>query len=506
MGGEGVEAKLAAALMAKTFLAYRALDKKLWTAAKNKLDSMEQTPIVKGAKVFVNTELWINRAMHGFRKDLELKEEDFGLPEAMEQGVFFGRMGVPEEKDLKMLKKHASGELIKKISDRRVLGKPVEKDGHILVVGGAGSGKSACIAIPTLKYFWPGRFVAVDIKGELAEKSGRDAVVFNPLNPDTEGYDPFYLARKSQNYVSHIRDIALALVPTLPNAKEPFWTQAAQSILTGHLLFAFKNGGTFLDAIQVIQKVSPQKLVETAGKDDEAVMHVGQAFGMPEQTLSSIMAQIKNVTAPLATDMDIINAFSKRDILTPDILEQGKDIFLQIPEYRIKAWGGLITLILQQFLSHFERREEGNDTPILFLLDEFPRFGKLEGILDGLATLRSKKITICIIIQSLAQLDAIYGQNERKVIADNCGYKAVLRATDADTQRYFSQLVGTEMVQQETVSTHRELGMTMMGGVSTTMVEKPLIRPEEFAYLDKELVAFFPTGSSKIEKVGYYQM
>jgi hypothetical protein len=48
--------------------------------------------------------------------------------------------------------------------------------------------------------------------------------------------------------------------------------------------------------------------------------------------------------------------------------------------------------------------------------------------------------------------------------------------------------------------------MTMMGGVSTTMVEKPLIRPEEFAYLDKELVAFFPTGSSKIEKVGYYQM
>src|SRR5512138_2098341 len=122
------------------------------------------------------------------------------------------------------------------------------------------------------------------------------------------------------------------------------------------------------------------------------------------------------------------------------------------------------------FLNHFERRHESNDTPILFLLDEFARFGKLEGIVHGLATLRSKKITICILIQSLAQLDATYGQEQRKIIADNCGYKAILRATDADTQRYFSQLVGTELQKQKSYTSSGFI----QGSVTTSYAERSI--------------------------------
>lgn len=48
------------------------------------------------------------------------------------------------------------------------VGKPQDCDGHILVVGGAGSGKSSCIAIPTLET-WKGTIFAIDIKGELAK-------------------------------------------------------------------------------------------------------------------------------------------------------------------------------------------------------------------------------------------------------------------------------------------------------------------------------------------------
>lgn len=48
------------------------------------------------------------------------------------------------------------------------IGKPQERDGHVLVVGGAGSGKSSCIAIPTLAT-WSGTIFAIDIKGELSE-------------------------------------------------------------------------------------------------------------------------------------------------------------------------------------------------------------------------------------------------------------------------------------------------------------------------------------------------
>ena len=146
---------------------------------------------------------------------------------------------------------------------------------------------------------------------------------------------------------------------------------------------------------------------------------------------------------PFVTDNNLIHALSRPKNITPDDLEFGADVFICIPEHLLRQWKNLLTLIVSQFLRHFEKRPNMTANPILFLLDEFPRLGKIEEITDGLATLRSKKITICPIIQSLAQLDMIYGAVARRVIVDNCAYKAVLNTTDADSQEYLSKLVGT---------------------------------------------------------------
>jgi len=134
-------------------------------------------------------------------------------------------------------------------------------------------------------------------------------------------------------------------------------------------------------------------------------------------------------------------------------LEDGIDVFLSIPEDKLEQWKPLLTLITNQFLKHFERRPEQTAKPILFLLDEFPRLGKIENIMTALTTLRSKKITIALIIQSLAQLDYLYGRDCRRVILDNCAYKAILGASDAEAQEYFSRLVGTHNVIQQSIST-----------------------------------------------------
>lgn len=84
------------------------------------------------------------------------------------------------------------------------IGKPQDRDGHILVVGGAGSGKSSCIAIPTLGT-WGGTFFAIDIKGELSKnwplvkKTNYPVKVFDfsrEKKSVTFRYDPFYLLRE----------------------------------------------------------------------------------------------------------------------------------------------------------------------------------------------------------------------------------------------------------------------------------------------------------------------
>ena len=112
-----------------------------------------------------------------------------------------GMIGSKKEKDV--IKPKLDNELLEKTprgvifgkEQRGYIAKSEDKDGHILVIGGAGSGKSSSIAIPSL-ISWKERVFAIDIKGELIKKTGHKRTltkVFNPNDPESYGYDPFYL-------------------------------------------------------------------------------------------------------------------------------------------------------------------------------------------------------------------------------------------------------------------------------------------------------------------------
>ena len=99
----------------------------------------------------------------------------------------------------------------------RYVHKAEEQDGHVLIIGGTGSGKSSCIAIPTLRA-WRGRVFAIDIKGELYEQTRQhrhNIRVFNPLKDDSYGYDPYNFLRHSRNPVQEAKAIAPALIPEM---------------------------------------------------------------------------------------------------------------------------------------------------------------------------------------------------------------------------------------------------------------------------------------------------
>ena len=383
-------------------------------------------------------------------------------------------------------------------------------DGHILVVGGAGSGKSSCLAIPSL-IAWRQRVFAIDIKGELSGRTSDrrpTARVFNPLLDSSPGYNPYYLLRGSRNPAQDAKEIAFALIHKTENVREPFWIDGARNLLTGAILHFFSAGYSFIETIEAVQSTPVQHLVSDIHSSDNqaAKMYINQLVDMDIKTLSGIYAEVSNHIMLFATDQDIRDCLSKPDTITPEDLENGKDIFINIPEDKIEQWKPLLTLIVNQFLKHFERRPDEGATPVLFLLDEFPRLGKVETAITGLATLRSKKITIALFVQSLAQLDAIYGRDSRKVIADNCQYKAILNATDAETQDYFSRLVGTydKKKKSQSASFEQYTGMGQGTGTSLTTEEKRIIKPEEFAILT-DIVLLTPFGFARVERTPYYK-
>ena len=126
-------------------------------------------------------------------------------------------------------------------------------------------------------------------------------------------------------------------------------------------------------------------------------------------------------------------------------------------------------------------------------------------ISNGLATLRSKKIHIALIVQSKSQLNAIYGKDVAEVIADNCSYKAILKASEPETQEWCSKLVGTYDKKKVSSNYNADiLGVGKGQGTSSSTEEKRIIKPEEFAYL-KDVVCVFPNGYKRLQKANYYE-
>ena len=126
------------------------------------------------------------------------------------------------------------------------------EDGHIMVVGGSGSGKSSCIAIPTL-LSWNKRVFAIDVKAELYGKTKhirQNIKWFCPLDSGTFGYDPYHAMRKNRNKAQEAETIAHAIIPKPPNIKEPFWIDSARDLLTGTILHCYSEGHSFIETIK----------------------------------------------------------------------------------------------------------------------------------------------------------------------------------------------------------------------------------------------------------------
>ena len=163
-----------------------------------------------------------------------------------------------------------------------------------------------------------------------------------------------------------------------------------------------------------------------------------------------------------------------------------------------------------QLIRHLERRPEkysaggASNRQTLLLMDEFARFGKLPMITAAMATLRSKNVNICLMVQSVAQLDKIYGEHDRRIIFDNCQFQAILRANDADTQKYLCELIGTRMSIQRSTSEHMDEDLdTTSYGTQTSEIREWTVQPHELATLD-DVLLLTPYGFCRAEKFRLY--
>ena len=126
---------------------------------------------------------------------------------------------------------------------------------------------------------------------------------------------------------------------------------------------------------------------------------------------------------------------------------------------------------------------------ILFCLDEFASFGRLQ-ITEALRKLRKRHIRIMVLTQSLADLDMIYGKDERKAMLGNFRFTVLLGCKDTETQEYFSKMIGDKPIPK---------------GEENTQRPQPIVKPAELAHLEQDLYVIADSGAHRLRKNFYFK-
>lgn len=192
-----------------------------------------------------------------------------------------------------------------------------------------------------------------------------------------------------------------------------------------------------------------------------------------------------------ATNEKIKNALHKtasyEQSISPATLETNS-IYIYIPDEKLKIYGDLLRIITAQSMEYFSARPKGNKQMILFCLDEFASFGKLQ-ITESLRKLRKRHIRIMVLTQSLADLDMIYGKDERKAMLGNFKFTVLLGCKDTETQEYFSKMIGDKP----------------SFGDDENKNNRPIIRPAELAHLEQDLYVICDDGAVRLKKNFYFK-
>lgn len=402
------------------------------------------------------------------------------------------------------------------------VGKKATQDGHIVVFGGTGSGKTTCLVISTIRDTWKGRFFTVDFKGDItAWAQEKDPIVLylHDGKRNKYYYDPYSRLRGggTANLISNAQALASAIIPVAADSKEPFWAESAQGVLAGAIVYFFRRGKSFIDTMTAIRSKPLRRIFDWIKEDSIATMCTNPDIIEGDRMAAAISTTLQNQIGVFATNPLIRDALSpsrnkdKIPLCWEDL--ERKDIILRIDQSSADGWGCVMRLMLVQLIRTLQNRPDKssvkseNIPPVLLLLDEFPLYGKIEIISEAMRLLRSKNVTITLICQSLADLDAVYGSATRRVLLDNCPYQAILSAYDQDTQAYFSRRVGTVSAAGISYNRSYDLQGNRLNGYGTSVSSstEPAIFPHEFGMLKDDLILIHPGGFSRIQKNTKYQ-
>lgn len=417
--------------------------------------------------------------------------------------------------------------------------------GHVLCFAPTGQGKGGPVVGTLLS--WLHSVVAYDPKGELWQITAgwrrlfSHVLRFEPTSSTSVKYNPLFAIPRGRGDVREAQNIAEVLVPKDEKGKRDHWQLTAYKLLVGailHVLYA----GEKKDLRGVLELLcDPNRTIRETLEIMRTTPHLGdrphpQVVSAARAALNKSDNELSGVVSTAETCLDlwldplIADNTASSDFCAEQLnsLSTPVSLYLVVPAADIERLRPLIRLMLIQIGNRLTRHVDvpgtaaakprglrglwqricsvfrviqhtaagGSKQRLLIILDEFPLLGYLPWIESAIAFLRGYKIKLFLIVQSLNQLEKVYGANH--AFLDNSWVRFTYTAFDDRTAERISNLLGKRTVVQTQVSKTRKAGSWWADSYNESLqyTARPLKTAAELLTLPYDEIVMFAGGVS----------
>ena len=379
---------------------------------------------------------------------------------------------------------------------------------NVLVIGGSGSGKTRFFVKANLLQAHSS-YILTDPKGDLVsqtgaflQRKGYRIKILNTINfSKSMHYNPMA-------YVHSEKDILKLVTTLITNTKgegkggDPFWEKAETLLLTAligyihyHMLEEEQNFSILLDMLNAMEVREDDENfkngidllfdeLEAESPDDFALRQYKRYKLAAGKTAKSILI---SVGARLSCfDIQELRELTAYDELELDTLGDSKTVLYIIMSDTDSTFNFLISMCYTQMFNLLcEKADDvyGGRLPVHVrcLIDEMANIGQIPNLEKLIATIRSREISACLILQAQAQLKAIYKDNADTIVG-NCDSVLFLGGKERTTLKELTEALGKETI--DTFNTGESRGREVSHSLNYQKLGKELMSIDELATLD----------------------
>ena len=429
-------------------------------------------------------------------------------------GMEYGsaRWGTPKDIEPFMAPKFSDNIILTKTERLMMSNRPPDpknaRNKNVLVVGGSGSGKTRFWLKPNLLQCHSS-YVVTDPKGSIVVecgnallKNGYKVRILNTINfKKSMHYNPFA-------YVHSEKDILKLVTTLMTNTKgegsggDPFWEKSERLLLTALIAYLHyeapveeQNFATLLEMLNTMQVLeddeeyqNPVDLLfeELAKKKPNSF--AGRQYKLYKlaagKTAKSILISCGARLAPF--DIQELRDLTMYDELQLDTLGDKKTALFLIMSDTDSTFNFLISMVYTQLFNLLCDKADdvyGGKLPIHVrcLIDECANIGQFPNLEKLVATIRSREISACLVLQARSQLKAIYKDNADTIVG-NMDSQIFLGGSEPTTLKDLSEMLGKETI--DTFNTSDTRGNSPSYGTTFQKMGHELLSRDELAVLD----------------------